>query len=143
MTVEQILQIAGYVVAGLAVIFSIVQFIYNRVTGSKSKFLTNFMGLLEEISASLGFAEQMTNLKGNDKKEFAQKTIAMYCENRKIKITDEQLNNAIETLIKLTKKVNAREKDLIEANDELVGDAKTNNGISATNKPDIQSDELV
>lgn len=140
---EQALQIAQYVVCGLAVIFSIVQFIYNKIKGSKSKFLTNFMGLLEEISTSLGFAEQMTRLNGSDKKEFAQKTIAMYCENKNIKISEEQLNNAIEILINLTKKVNAREKDLNNTNSELDGNIKSDNSMLTNNKSDNESGELV
>lgn len=143
MTVEQILQIAGYVVAGLAVIFSIAQFIYNKATGSKSKFLTKSLDFINEIATTLGFAEQMTRLSGSDKKEFAKNTIAMYCENKHIKISDEQLNIAIEILIELTKKVNAREKDLIEASNELDGDTQSDNTELADDKPDTENSELV
>lgn len=142
MAVEQILQIAGYVVAGLAVLFSIAQFIYNKATGSKSKFLTKSLDFINEIATILGFAEQMTKLNGNDKKEFAKNSICMYCENKNIKISDEQLDAAIEILITLTKKVNAREKDLI-ANDELVGNIESDNTKFANNKSNIESGDLV
>lgn len=142
MPVEQILQIAGYVVAGLAVIFSIAQFIYNKATGSKNKFLTKSLDFISEIATTLGFAEQMTRLSGSDKKEFAKNTIAMYCENKHIKISDEQLNVAIEILIELTKKVNAREKDIV-AKDELVGDIKTDNAMLSTSKSNNESGELI
>lgn len=139
---EQALQIAQYVVCVLAVVFSVAQFIYNKIKGSKSKFLTNFMGLLNEISTSLGFAEQMTKLKGEQKKEFAQKTIATYCENKNIKISEEQLNLAIETLISLSKKVNAREKDL-EADDGLVGDCEADNAQFANSESVLENGELI
>ena len=66
-----------------------------------------------EIATTLGFAEQMTKLSGEERKAFAQNAIMQYCENKSINFTDDQIDAAIERLIALTKKVNAREKDLI------------------------------
>lgn len=141
MNTQQILEIVQYVVCGLAVLFSIAQFIYNKVKGSNSKFLTKSLDFIKEISTTLGFAEQMTKLQGTEKKQFAKDTIAMYCENKHIKISDEQLNIAIEILIELTKKVNAREKDLI--GDGLVGDIEADNTLLAGVEADSENGELI
>lgn len=143
MNTQQIFEIVQYVVCGLAVLFSIVQLIYNKVKGSNSRFLSKSLDFIKEISTTLGFAEQMTKLQGAEKKEFAKNTIAMYCENKHIKISDEQLNIAIEILIELTKKVNAREKDLIGASDGLVGDIEADNTLLAGVETDSENGELI
>lgn len=140
---EQALQIIQYVVCGLAVIFSIAQFIYNKAKGSKSKFLTKSLDFINEIATTLGFAEQMTKLTGIAKKEFAKNTISMYCENKNIKITNEQLEEAIEILIILTKKVNAREKDLLNASNGLDGNTTSINTVLTTIETNNESNELV
>lgn len=143
MKTQQILEIVQYVVCGLAVLFSIAQFIYNKVKGANSRFLSKSLDFIKEISTTLGFAEQMTKLQGTEKKQFAKDTIAMYCENKHIKISDEQLNIAIEILIELTKKVNAREKDLIGTGNGLVGDIKADNTLLADVETDSENGELI
>lgn len=143
MTVEQILQIAGYVAAGLAVAFSVIQFIYNKVTGSKSKFLEKLLEFLYGLGSSVKFAEQMTKLRPEEKKTVAMEYITMFCENKKVKFTQEQLDSAVEFLVELTKTVNARQKDLIEASNELVGSIETDNAMLANDKSHIESGDLV
>lgn len=140
---EQALQIIQYVAMGLSAVVIIAQFVYNKVKGSKSRFLSKTLGFLQELSESVGFAEQMTNLEGEAKKYFAIKHISMFCENKKIKFTDEQLDAAIEMLIKLTKAVNAREKDLIGTDNELEGDNNTYNEMSANGEASLADSEII
>lgn len=142
MTVEQILQIVSYVVAGLAIVFSVIQFIYNKATGSKSKFLEKCLEFLHGLGTSASFAEKMTQLSDKEKKNVAMNYITMFCENQKIKFSASQLDSAVEYLVELTKTINAREKDLI-ANDELVGNIESDNTKFANNKSNIESGDLV
>lgn len=126
-------QIWEIIVLGLSIILTVLSIVYGRVKGSSSKFLTNCISLLTEISSSMEFAEKMMTLNGEEKKTFASKYIKLYCENKGFKITDEQLSSAIETLISLTNKVNAKERTrsvndlIIENNNELVADNTINN----------------
>ena len=141
MNLQQILEIVQYVVLGLSIVLTVISFIYGKIRGSSSKFLTNALSLLQEISASMGFAEEMLALSGEEKKSFAAKQIKLYCENRGIKITDEQLDFAIETLIALTNKVNAKERPqtenlLIGSENELVSNSTGNNQELSNTKTD-------
>lgn len=136
MTIQQILEIVQYVVLGLSIVLTVISFIYGKIKGSSSKFLTNCLSFLDEISSSMGFAEKMISLNGEEKKSFASRQIKLYCENKKIKITDEQLDFAIETLIALTNKVNAKVRpepiidDLTKENELVPDSATTDTGLS-------------
>lgn len=143
MTVEQILQIVSYVVAGLAIVFSVIQFIYNKATGSKSKFLEKCLEFLHGLGTSASFAEKMTQLSDKEKKNVAMNYITMFCENQKIKFSASQLDSAVEYLVELTKTINAREKDLIEASNGLGGNTETDNAMLANDMPNIKSGDLV
>lgn len=123
MTTEQILQIAAYVVAGLSILFNIAQLVYSKITGKKSKFASTALNFIDEISTTLEFAEQMTRLTKEEKKNFAKNAVLQYCENKKLKFSDEQVDDATERLIKLTKKVNAREKDMIAGGGDAPSEA--------------------
>lgn len=110
MNAQQIFEIVQYVVFGLSIVLTVLSFIYGKIKGSSSKLLANCIDLIDEIASSMGFAEKMISLNGEEKKQFASRQIKLYCENKGLKITDEQLSFAIETLITLTNKVNAKER---------------------------------
>ena len=143
MTAAQILEIVQYIVCGSAVLFSIAQFIYNKVKGSKSKFLSKLLEFLQGLGTSVEFAEKMTKLKPEEKKSFAMEYITMFCENKKVKFTTEQLDKAVEFLVNLTKTVNAREKDLIDTSDELVGNTETGNAKLSNGETVIKDGETL
>lgn len=129
MNTEQALQIVQYIIVGLSVLIAVIQFVYNKKNGSKSKFLANFLSLLDEVSSSIEFAEQMTKMNKDEKKSFAERLITMFCENKGFKITSEQLNLAVERVIKTTKKVNVDGKYVIEENkDGFGGNVEVVNG---------------
>lgn len=143
MNTEQILQIVSYGIAALAVIFSVIQFVYVKVKGKKSKFIDVALDFIGETSSLMGFAEQMQKLSQEERKAFAKDSLLMWCENKNIPITDKNADDLIETLIVLSKTVNAREKDKIEGGNGPDGNNTTAAENVANVESDTQSDELI
>ena len=123
MSTEQIISIVVYAIGAAWTLINIALFIRKRVKGSNNDFMTDFVNFLQEIGASVRFAEQMAKLTGDEKKTFASRYLAMYCENRKVKAIPTQLDTVIETIINITKAVNVDGKYLTkDKSDELIGD---------------------
>lgn len=91
-----------------AVIFIIVSII-NFIKYIKAK---DWNKVKEEISNLISVAELHLNYTGEEKKEYVLTKINQFAIEHKIKFDGKKASKAIDDLVKITKEVNKREKDI-------------------------------
>lgn len=105
MTSGEIIQLVGL---SSTIFASLTGFIVALVKANKGK----KMGCLkDELKSYIISAEEYTTHTGAQKKSLVLSWAEDYCKKQGIKFDAEQVGNAIDELIELTKMVNKREKD--------------------------------
>ena len=111
--IEVILSIAG---AALTFLLTAVTFIIKFINAAKAR---NIGKMKEVVEEAVVYAEDLKGryceLSGNIKKSVALERIENKCASEKLKFDKDTAVTLIENVLKLTKNVNAREKDLNDA----------------------------
>lgn len=106
---ELIVSLAGTALSlFIACILFIVKIIRGYITKKKLK---NSYVLLEAVAPLMEIAEQFTNYSGEEKKEYVMTRVNQFALENKIKFDSEAVNEKIEELIGLSKKVNGVKSD--------------------------------
>ena len=92
----------------IACVLFIVKIIRGYITKKKLK---NSYVLLEAVAPLMEIAEQFTNYSGEEKKEYVMTRVNQFALENKIKFDSEAVNEKIEELIGLSKKVNGVKSD--------------------------------
>lgn len=106
---ELIVSLAGTALSlFIAFVLFIVKIIRGYITKKKLK---NSYVLLEAVAPLMEIAEQFTNYSGEEKKEYVMTRVNQFALENKIKFDSEAVNEKIEELIGLSKKVNGVKSD--------------------------------
>ena len=106
---ELIVSLAGTALSlFIACVLFIVKIIRGYITKKKLK---NSYVLLEAVPPLMEIAEQFTNYSGEEKKEYVMTRVNQFALENKIKFDSEAVNEKIEELIGLSKKVNGVKSD--------------------------------
>jgi hypothetical protein len=106
---ELIVSLAGTALSlFIACVLFIVKIIRGYITKKKLK---NSYVLLEAVAPLMEIAEQFTNYSGEEKKEYVMTRVNQFALENKIKFDSEAVNEKIEELIGLSKKVNGVKSD--------------------------------
>ena len=106
---ELIVSLAGTALSlFIACILFIVKIIRGYITKKKLK---NSYVLLEAVAPLMEIAEQFTNYSGEEKKGYVMTRVNQFALENKIKFDSEAVNEKIEELIGLSKKVNGVKSD--------------------------------
>ena len=106
---ELIVSLAGTALSlFIACVLFIVKIIRGYITKKKLK---NSYVLLEAVEPLMEIAEQFTNYSGEEKKEYVMTRVNQFALENKIKFDSEAVNEKIEELIGLSKKVNGVKSD--------------------------------
>lgn len=106
---ELILSLAGTALSlFIACVVFIVKIIRGYITKKKLK---NSYVLLDAVAPLMEIAEQFTNYSGEEKKEYVMTKVNQFALENKIKFDSEAVNEKIEELIGLSKKVNGVKSD--------------------------------
>ena len=106
---ELIVSLAGTALSlFIACVLFIVKIIRGYITKKKLK---NSYVLLEAVAPLMEIAEQFTNYSGEEKKEYVMTRVNQFALENKIKFDSEAVNEKIEELIRLSKKVNGVKSD--------------------------------
>ena len=106
---ELIVSLAGTALSlFIACVLFIVKIIRGYITKKKLK---NSYVLLEAVAPLMEIAEQFTNYSGEEKKEYVMTRVNQFALENRIKFDSEAVNEKIEELIGLSKKVNGVKSD--------------------------------
>ncbi len=106
---ELILSLAGTALSlFIACVLFIVKIIRGYITKKKLK---NSYVLLDAVAPLMEIAEQFTHYSGEEKKEYVMTRVNQFALENKIKFDSEAVNEKIEELIGLSKKVNGVKSD--------------------------------
>ena len=83
----------------------------NKKVAKTSQGILNILGYAEE---AVKLAEKYTHFGKDEKKAYAVMLVKNMCMENNVNFTEEQISNAIENVITISKKVNARPKDLVK-----------------------------
>lgn len=109
MGVEEIIRIVSL---SVSLGISLIGFIITLVKSIKNAIQTkNWAALKTELQGFITKAEGFAHYTGEEKKEIVLAWASQFCVNRGMKFDAEKVSNEIEELVKLTKKVNQRDKD--------------------------------
>ncbi len=106
---ELIVSLAGTALSlFIACVLFIVKIIRGYITKKKLK---NSYVLLDAVAPLMEIAEQFTHYSGEEKKEYVMTRVNQFALENKIKFDSEAVNEKIEELIGLSKKVNGVKSD--------------------------------
>ena len=106
---ELIVSLAGTALSlFIACVLFIVKIIRGYITKKKLK---NSYVLLDAVAPLMEIAEQFTHYSGEEKKEYVMTRVKQFALENKIKFDSEAVNEKIEELIGLSKKVNGVKSD--------------------------------
>ena len=123
MNQEAIDTIKEYLAIAVAVLPFVVAFLTALVKQAKSakaaKGLKNAAKIASAIQDFVIGAEQFLNFSGAEKKQWVIGRISLYAAKNKIPLDEAFVSDKIEDIVLLTKKVNARDKDKVDAEEVL------------------------
>lgn len=109
---ENIKEILAIAVTSLSLVITLLTFIAKNSKNIKlRKIANNLLKITNEVNNFVVLAEEFTNYNGNDKKEWVTTKVKEYCITNNIKYNEEDISNAIENAVLISKRVNKRDKD--------------------------------
>ena len=107
------LQIWLPIVSGfIGILITFLSFIIPFLKNSKAKkIIENAVKIAESVQPYIVEAEKFVNYTGEEKKAFVMTKANQYAIENNLKFNTNEVSKQIETLVSLTKNVNAREKD--------------------------------
>lgn len=113
---ETIYQIITIVSVAVPLLITALTFILKFIGTAKSKKLAeNIQKIGDAVIPFIKKAEEFTHYTGLEKKEFVMTQATKFAVENGIKFNAEDISNKIEELVKLTKEVNGRPKDIENA----------------------------
>ena len=112
--IRTLLSILG---AGLTFLVSFLTVIVKLIKNTKAKRkASNLLSLINELIPLIEEAEDFINYTGIEKKAYVETRVEKILNENKNNVSAEDINNTIESLIDLTKKVNVRRRHVKELN---------------------------
>lgn len=109
---EQIKEIVAIVATAIPFIIATATFIAKNSKSKKlAKLATNVNKITKEVQKYVVAAEQFLNYAGQDKKEWVKTKVNQFAIENKIEYDEKLVDNLIEEIVELTKRVNSRDKD--------------------------------
>ena len=112
--IRTLLSILG---AGLTFLVSFLTVIIKLIKNTKAKRkASNLLSLINELIPLIEEAEDFINYTGIEKKAYVETRVEKILNENKNNVSAEDIDNTIESLIDLTKKVNVRRRHVKELN---------------------------
>lgn len=109
---ERLKDVLAILVTALPLVIATATFIAKNSKSKKLARLANDVNLVaKEAQKYVVAAEQFVNYAGKDKKEWVKTKVNQFAIENKIKYDEKLVDDLIEEIVAITKKVNAREKD--------------------------------
>lgn len=100
--------------ACVAIITFVLTFVLSKTKSAKvAKACKTALDILGYANKAVELAEVFKHFNGEEKKAYATTLIKDWCISANVDYTDEQINDAIENIISVSKKVNQRDKDKV------------------------------